>query len=109
MQMGTSVKIYRNFETKHVDFEISHNAEIVNGGPFGLFETPVCCKISKKIKRGPFGEKNFRKKSLTLPKKTNGVRIFYTSVFSPYPLRFVNFISIYFLLFASTWVLSFFA
>ena len=80
MQMGTSVKIYRNFETKHVDFEISHNAEIVNGGPFGLFETPVCCKISKKIKRGPFGEKNFRKKVSRCLKKLMGYG-FFTQVF----------------------------
>ena len=27
------------------------------GGPFGLFETSVCCKISKNLKGGPFGDK----------------------------------------------------
>ena len=26
-------------------------------GPFGLFETSVCCKISKNLKGGPFGDK----------------------------------------------------
>ena len=28
----------------------------VIGGPFVPFETPVCCKIFKKIKDGPFGD-----------------------------------------------------
>ena len=31
-------------------------SKIVKGGPFGLFENPVCCKISKKIEGGPFGD-----------------------------------------------------
>ena len=29
--------------------------------PLGLFENPVCCKISKKLKGGPFGDKKFEK------------------------------------------------
>ena len=29
-----------------------------NEGPFGNFKHPFCCKISKKLKGGPFGEKN---------------------------------------------------
>ena len=41
----------------------------VEGG-FGLFQHPFSCKISKKLKRGPFGDKTkFRKKILIAPKK----------------------------------------
>ena len=39
--------------TKNNHFEKSHNVENCKGGPFGLFENPVCCKISKKLKRDP--------------------------------------------------------
>ena len=36
--------------------------KIVKGGPFGLFEDPVCCKISKKIEGDPLETlKNFQK------------------------------------------------
>ena len=39
-------------------------------GPFGLFENPVCSKISEKMKVGPFeGKKKFEKNSRTVPKK----------------------------------------
>ena len=31
-------------------------------GPFGLFETSICCKISKNLKRGSFGDKKLHKK-----------------------------------------------
>ena len=27
------------------------------GAPFGVFKHPICCKISKKLRGGPFGEK----------------------------------------------------
>ena len=37
-------------------------------GPFGIFQHPFCRKTAKKMKGGPFGEKN-PKKSLTVPKK----------------------------------------
>ena len=38
------------------------NLKIVKGGPFRLFENPVCCKISKKLKGGPLGDiKKIRK------------------------------------------------
>ena len=47
----------------------SHNAEKLEGGPFGIFKHPICCKISKKLKGGFFGEKKFWKKNLTVPKK----------------------------------------
>ena len=44
----------------------SHSAEkLERGDPFGLFETSVCCKISKNLKDGPFDDK----KSRTVPKK----------------------------------------
>ena len=32
----------------------------VKGGPFGIFENPVCCKISNKLKGGALETKNFR-------------------------------------------------
>ena len=35
--------------------------KIVKGGPFGLFESPVCCKISKKLKEGPLETKKTEK------------------------------------------------
>ena len=35
--------------------------EIVKGGPFGLCETPVGCKIGKKLKGDPWESLNFRK------------------------------------------------
>ena len=28
----------------------------VKGGPFEIFQHPFCCKISKKLKGGPFGD-----------------------------------------------------
>ena len=57
----------------------------VKGGPFGLFESPVCCKMSKKLK-GPYGDQKkisfeffFKKKrkmiilnSLIVPKYLKG-------------------------------------
>ena len=39
-------------------------SKIVKGGPFGLFENPVCCKISKKLKGDPLETlKSCRKKT----------------------------------------------
>ena len=47
--------------------------QIVKGEPFGLFENAVCCKISEKMKEGPFGDiKNSKKVCLTKPKKGTG-------------------------------------
>ena len=37
---------------------------------FGSFQHPFCRKTAKKLKGGHFGEIFFRKKSLTMPKKT---------------------------------------
>ena len=37
---------------------------------FWGFSTSILSQNSKKIEGGPFGEKIFRKKSLTMPKKT---------------------------------------
>ena len=39
------------------------------GGPFGIFQHPFCRKTAKKLKGDPLGEKNFRKRSLAVPKK----------------------------------------
>ena len=51
---------------------MSHNAEKLKGGPFGIFEHPICCKISKKLKGGPFEENIVLEKSLTMPKNWKG-------------------------------------
>ena len=38
--------------------------KIGNGGPFGNFEDPICCKISKEVKEEHFGNiKKLREKS----------------------------------------------
>ena len=39
----------------------SHSAEKLERGPFGVFETSVCCKISKNLKEDPLATKKFRK------------------------------------------------
>ena len=44
----------------------SHRAEKLERGPFGLFENPVCCKISK---GDPLATKKFRKKVAQCRKK----------------------------------------
>ena len=41
----------------------SHNAEKLKGGLLEIFEHPICCKISKKLKGEPFREKKIRKVS----------------------------------------------
>ena len=43
------------------------------GGPFGIFKHPICCKISKKLKGGPFGEK-FLEKKVSQCRKTQAER-----------------------------------
>ena len=49
-----------------------HSAEKVERGePFRLFETSVCCKISKNLKGDPLATKH-RKKSLSAEKKFKG-------------------------------------
>ena len=70
------LKFYQDFETKDIHLEKSYNAENCNRGPFGLFENPVCCKISKKIKEELFETQKFykevsqsRKKMKRLPSR----------------------------------------
>ena len=41
-------------------------------GTVEIFKHPICCKISKKLKREPFGEKIFRKKSHNAEKLKGG-------------------------------------
>ena len=50
--------------------KVSQCRKKLKGGPFGIFQHPFCRKTSKKLKGGPFREFFFRKKSLTMPKKT---------------------------------------
>ena len=47
----------------------SHNAEKLKGGTIWDFKHPICCKISKRLKVRPFGEKKVSEKNLTVPKK----------------------------------------
>ena len=55
----------------------SLNAMKLKGGPFGIFKHPLCCKISKKLKRVPFGErKNLEKKSRNAKNKGGPFGIF---------------------------------
>ena len=42
----------------------------LKGGPSGIFQHPFCRQTSKNMKVDSFEEKNFSKKSLTMPKKT---------------------------------------
>ena len=47
--------------------------KIVKGGPFGLVENPVCCKISNKIEGDPLEIlKKFEKKVAQCQKKFKG-------------------------------------
>ena len=64
----------KNEKSKNKNFEpVSECQKTWKGRPFGLFQTSVCCKISKNLKGGPFGDKKqFRKKSRTVPKKLKG-------------------------------------
>ena len=50
----------------------SHNAEKLKGGPFEVFQHPICCKISKKLKGDPLRKKNSEKKSRSAEKKLKG-------------------------------------
>ena len=43
--------------------KVSQCRKKLKGGAFGIFQHPFCRKSSKKVKGGPFGEKNFSKKS----------------------------------------------
>ena len=47
----------------------SHNAEKQKGGPFGIFQHPLCRKTGKKLKGGPFGEKVFSAKKVSQCRK----------------------------------------
>ena len=52
----------------------SHSAEkLERGDPLGFFETSVCCKISKNLKGGPFGDKKNSKKKSHSPEKIERV------------------------------------
>ena len=49
--------------------KISQCRKKLKGGTHWDFPTSILSQNSEKIKGGPFGEKNFRKKSLAVPKK----------------------------------------
>ena len=51
----------------------SHNGEKkLKGGPFGIFQHPICRKTSKKCRGTLWGKIFFSKKSLAVPKKMKG-------------------------------------
>ena len=51
----------------------SHNAEILKGGPFGIFQHPFCRETSKTCRgEGPFEEKNPKKNVSQCRKKLKG-------------------------------------
>ena len=50
----------------------SHSATKSKRGCFGLFNDPICCKLSKNLTGGPFGDIKKIQKNLTVPKKSNG-------------------------------------
>ena len=54
----------------------SHNAEKLKGRPFGIFKHPMCCKISKKLKGGPSGEKKILEKKVSQCRETEKVAPF---------------------------------
>ena len=59
-----SLQIKPNFKTKMIILEKFTMPKIGNGGPFGNFEDPICCKISKEVKEEHFGNiKKLREKS----------------------------------------------
>ena len=48
----------------------------VKGGPFGLVENPVCCKISKKNERDPLETKKlFEKRKMRILKQSHSAKI----------------------------------
>ena len=49
--------------------KVSQFRKTRKGGPFELFETSVCCKISKNLKGDCLATKENSKKSRTVPKK----------------------------------------
>ena len=49
--------------------KVSQCRKTRKGGTFGLFETSVCCKISKNLKGDRLATKENSKKSRTVPKK----------------------------------------
>ena len=65
------ILLYQSLPLQQMRFlEQSHSAEKVErGDPFGLFETSVCCKISKNLKGEPFGDKKNREKVAQCQKK----------------------------------------
>ena len=63
----------KTFEkTKNENFETLTVPKTREGGPFGLFETSVCCKISKNLKGDRLATKENSKKVAQCRKKFKG-------------------------------------
>ena len=62
---GDPLGFLKKKKNRKKNFEpVSQCRKIWKGRPFGLFETSICCKISKNLKGGPFvDKKKFWKKS----------------------------------------------
>ena len=70
---GVIKKIRKNFQkTKNANFEtVSQCRKTRKEGPFGLFETSICCKILKTW-RGTLWRQKKSRKIRTVPKKLKG-------------------------------------
>ena len=68
----------KNEKSKNKNFEpVSECQKAWKGRPFGLFQTSVCCKISKKnLKGDPLQKKNSQKKVAQCRKRLKGDPIF---------------------------------
>ena len=66
-----SVAKHEKIKEKNFYFreKISQCRKKLKGGPFGIFQHPFCRKTSKKMQRGPFGEKNSGKNVSQCQKK----------------------------------------
>ena len=53
---GDFKKFLNKIFEKKIIFEQCHSAEkCKRGDPLGFFDIPLCCKVSKEMKGGPFG------------------------------------------------------
>ena len=67
---GKKLEFSENFSRSE---NVAQCRKMYNGGPFLIYKHAFCCKITKKIQRGPFGTlKNFRKKVAQCRKNEKG-------------------------------------
>ena len=72
------LEIFENFFFR----KMSHCAEKCKGGPFLIYKHAFCCKITKKLKEGPFGDiKKIFEKSHSAEKCKGGPFLIYKHAF----------------------------